>query len=619
MRQPIATRAVTAAVRSALLFMAGAALAQTPAEEPNPATETPARAPASPAEATAKPTSNDDVLKNWNQQTGSQAQLTRDESGESKLVWTLAPSVERYRNDIESPAGSPFAVTPLRSGEYQRFGVQSDLRWLRPDGGATHAQLMFNGSDDRSVLSRYSSQIANFQAGRSGQGWQLALGDVAVNFSPLGSTLGLRGFSGQSALGGLTLAAHTGAISESWEALANRTPLDNQPARLRPIRDVWGSKLEYRFEGGLRAFSTLQGFADRELASDANNPFFVMPRLDGNSATVGLGFEHDRWTVVTEYATSRWQERDQDLRNGDAAVLQVAYRLDKGTLRAGANNVHSTYASIAQTVPPGVKEFFVGGDMNVLTTLTIGADLRTADNTTPPIIYRFPPPPPTVPPSPLPPPLPPIPSSKTRADTLTLRANWQIAAVPGLSVNVNNMATRGKDAQQLDTTADNTMLGLMYATGQWNTGATLMWMETTTAASPLSASQMRGVQLMAGMNLMQFTAQGAPRYLLNTQVTANRQVQTLPALGFENRLNSIGLRVNGDWAGKTRVTLQLQQDTIESNTQKLTTRLWQLEAGYSFTPQLAAKLYTRGAQRNRGAPGIAVDENVNGVGVEGRF
>jgi hypothetical protein len=219
----------------------------------------------------------------------------------------------------------------------------------------------------------------------------------------------------------------------------------------------------------------------------------------------------------------------------------------------------------------------------------------------------------------LPPPLPPIPSSKTRADTLTLRANWQIAAVPGLSVNVNNMATRGKDAQQLDTTADNTMLGLMYATGQWNTGATLMWMETTAAASPLSASQMRGVQLMAGMNLMQFTAQGAPRYLLNTQVTANRQVQTLPALGFENRLNSIGLRVNGDWAGKTRVTLQLQQDTIESNTQKLTTRLWQLEAGYSFTPQLAAKLYTRGAQRNRGAPGIAVDENVNGVGVEGRF
>jgi hypothetical protein len=613
MRQPIATRAVTAAVRSALLFMAGAALAQTPPEEPKPVTETPAPALASPN------TSNEDVLKNWNQQTGSQGQLTKDESGETKLMWTLAPTFERYSNDITTSNASPFPVTPLRSGEFQRFGMQGDLRWLRPDGGATHAQLMFNGSDDRSVLSRYSSQIANFQAGRSGQGWQLALGDVAVNFSPLGSTLGLRGFSGQSALGGLTLAAHTGAISESWEELANRTPLDNQPARLRPIRDVWGSKLEYRFEGGLRAFSTLQGFADREPASDANNPFFVMPRLDGNSATVGLGFEHDRWTVVTEYATSRWQERDQDLRNGDAAVLQIAYRLDKGTLRAGANNVHSTYASIAQTVPPGVKEFFVGGDMNVLTTLTIGADLRTADNTTPPIIYRFPPPPPTVPPSPLPPPLPPIPSSKTRADTLTLRANWQIAAVPGLSVNVNNMATRGKDAQQLDTTADNTMLGLMYATGQWNTGATLMWMETTTAASPLSASQMRGVQLMAGMNLMQFTAQGAPRYLLNTQVTANRQVQTLPALGFENRLNSIGLRVNGDLAGKTRVTLQLQQDTIESNTQKLTTRLWQLEAGYSFTPQLAAKLYTRGAQRNRGAPGIAVDENVNGVGVEGRF
>lgn len=616
MRQPFGTRAATAAVRSALLFMTGAALAQAPSEQPKAETETPP--PASPSEPPATPTSNDDVLKNWNQQTGSQAQLTRDESGESKLVWTLAPSVERYRNDIESAAGSPFAVTPLRSGEYQRFGVQSDLRWLRPDGGATHAQLMFNGSDDRSVLSRYSSQIANFQAGRSGQGWQLALGDVAVNFSPLGSTLGLRGFSGQSALGGLTLAAHAGAISESWEALANRTPLDNQPARLRPIRDVWGSKLEYRFDGGWRTFTTVQGFADRELASNpagASNPFFVMPRLDGNSATVGVGFERDRWTVVTEYATSRWQERDQDLRHGDAAVLQVAYRLDKGSLRAGANNVHATYSSIAQTVPPGVKEFFVDGDVNLRPALTVGANLRTADNTTPPIIYRFAPPPPTQPPSPLPP----IPSTKTSADTLTLRAHWQIAAVPGLSVNANNMTTRGKDAQRMETTADNTMLGLMYATGKWNTGATLMRMETTAAASPQSASQMRGVQWMAGLNLMQFTAQGAPRHTLNTQLIGNRQVQSLPALGFENRMNSIALRVNSDWAGKTRVALQLQQDTIGSSAQKLTTRLWQLEARYSFTPQLAARLYARGAQRNRGVPAFAVDENVNGVGIEGRF
>jgi hypothetical protein len=95
------------------------------------------------------------------------------------------------------------------------------------------------------VLSQNRYQVNNLQLGRAGEGYMLALGDIAPNFSSLSSSLGARGLYGQRQFADMTVYGFTGMVAESWETLDNRIP------RSQYLKDVHGIKLEKAFGSSL--------------------------------------------------------------------------------------------------------------------------------------------------------------------------------------------------------------------------------------------------------------------------------------------------------------------------------------------------------------------------------
>jgi hypothetical protein len=569
----------------------------------------------------AKGQSNDSLLQQWNQQTGAQGTLNKGVDG-TQLQWTVNANADLYRNRILSDAPNTYQLTPLRDGSFYRFDLHSDMRWLRADGAATHLQALFQGSDDRAVLSQHVSQLQNFQAGHAGPGYQLLLGDVAASFSPLGSTLGLRGLLGTTTLGKrFGLSAHAGVVSESWEALINRTPraseFEGAPppmARTRYLRDVWGTKLEYGFDGGWRAFTSVQGYADRADSLGAAAEFASLRPADGSAVTGGLAYQHDAWEVLAEWAAGSSRELDQPRRSGSGFVVDGSYRLAQGFLRAGYHNVEPTFSSLAQTVQPGIHEGYVGADWAPSPRWTLGIDLRLAEQETAPIVYV---PPAADPPLPA---FPEIPATRTRSASVNARASLNLHEwLPGASVNLMTMEMRGRDAQDFDTETRHFGAGVQYAQQLYNFGLNYTRGESGSDASVYAASTSDGAQLVFGLNFVALDMNGRVRHAVQVLTTVQSQTQRQPATGDRNESTSYALRVNGEWEGKRRLALLAQQDIIDSPIGRLTSTAWNLEAGWALWTSINAKLYTRAVLRNRGFPALAVDEQVHGVGIEGRF
>ena len=552
---------------------------------------------------------NEDALKAWQAASGSQIvpDVVKTPDGESKLEWRSTLAVDTYNNDIKpppAPPGSPPFATPLNTGNFAKTVFATNIRLIEPGGQVNFAQFTLAASNDRSVVSRYPNQLNSLQVGRTGQGYQLGAGDTAISFSQLGTTLGLRGLNVQQQLGDWTFSGYGGTVSDSWEALYNRTPLDNSPARSRFTRRVLGTKIEYALATGLKAFATVQGYSDN--VESLNTERISQQPTDARSLSTGLSYQDGPWTVASEVALSKFDERYQLARKGDAILVDGTYRQTSWSLRGGYHDIDPKFVSLSQSVPPGIKESYVGGDWTAAAWVTLGVDYRNAASRTAGLILLAPPADPALPP--------PFPVMATSALTrsLTSRANINFgAAFPGLALSLSNTANRGQDAQQHVNRNLNSNAALSYSSSSWSGNVSFLAGKFANNGNPQGDSTSSGLQAQLGRN---YAGDIIP-WSIGWSLTAGEQIQKLTFVGTETKSRSHGLMLNGQRAEWAQFTLTYQGSSITQTTggPDLITRSVQLDVVKQFGQANSFKAYLRGSHRNVGDVALRTDDRVVGM------
>ena len=552
---------------------------------------------------------NEDALKAWQAASGSQIvpDVVKTPDGESKLEWRSTLAVDTYNNDIKpppAPLGSPPFATPLNTGNFAKTVFATNIRLIEPGGQVNFAQFTLAASNDRSVVSRYPNQLNSLQVGRTGQGYQIGAGDTAISFSQLGTTLGLRGLNVQQQLGDWTFSGYGGTVSDSWEALYNRTPLDNSPARSRFTRRVLGTKIEYSLAMGLKAFATVQGYSDN--VESLNTERISQQPTDARSLSTGLSYQDGPWTVASEVALSKFDERYQLARKGDAIVVDGTYRQTSWSLRGGYHDIDPKFVSLSQSVPPGIKESYVGGDLTAAAWVTLGVDYRNAASRTAGLILLAPPADPALP-SPFP-----VMATSALTRSLTSRANINFgAAFPGLALSLSNTANRGQDVQQHVNRNLNSNAALSYSSSSWSGNVSFLAGKFANNGTPQGDSTSSGLQAQLGRN---YAGDIIP-WSIGWSLTAGEQIQKLTFVGTETKSRSHGLTLNGQRAEWAQFTLTYQGSSITQTTggPDLITRSVQLDVVKQFGQANSFKAYLRGSQRNVGDVALRTDERVVGM------
>ena len=594
---------------SALASTLAAAQATPPAEPTTP-----------PAGQAAPPADNAAALQAWQAAAGEGAtpQVVQQPDGSTRLEWKGNVVVDAYRNDITTPPSAPGAppfATPLRSGDFGKGLFSTDLRFVTPEGVVTYAQGSLLASNDRAVLTRYSSQLTTLQAGRIAPGQQILAGDVAPQFSTLGTMLGIRGLSVVQQLDSWQLSGQAGVLAESWEALANRTPVDGTPARTRYLRDVYGAKAEKAFIPEFKIFATGQGFRDRAGSLPTAQQF--MQPAEGSSASTGFTWQKDNAQLVGEIAGSRYEERHQDQRDGTAKVIDGQWRFAEWNLRGGWHDIDANYVSLSQVVPPGVKEIYGGGDWNAKTWLQLALDVRNATMRTPSIIFK-PPVDPLAPIDPAAPPVAPLPApgTTTKSRSVTPRATVNFGPdYPGWNASLQDMEIEGTDGTGQKNRSSNWSVALNYASPVWMGNATMGGGRMRNEAFQTGDSRTRAYQLMVGAQHVDPAPSGTPLWAVNWNLTAQQQTQELTFTGGEMRLRNLMLTLGAqriDW-GQLNLVLGEAVMTQPTGGPDLTTTTVQLEAIRPLSGQNFVKAYIRDIHRNKGDPNLRTDELTYGL------
>jgi hypothetical protein len=553
---------------------------------------------------------NADALRIWRQQSGSVVELTPGPDGSTKIEFHGGITTDLYHNSIQTPAGASTLYSPLQSGTFFKVVSQGDLRETSTQGSVTYAQATITKSDDRSVLSHYNSQLSNFQLGHTDLDYQMMFGDVAVNFSQLSSSLGLRGFSGVKQLDTYTLSGHMGVITESWESLMDKGTLDGSPARTRYSRDVYGLKLENTFSPNMKAYLTTQKYNDQEGSLTAGS--FMLP-ANAHSTTTGFTYQEGQFSVNGESAVSRYGEKDQTMRRGHATVLDSTYRMESIGWRTGFHDLSASYASLSQMVQPGIKEGYVGLDWTTTTWLTLGTEYRNSKQRTPSYTLV------TAQTSTS------IVGTTTSLQALTSRANINFGPdLPGWGLALQDTHGVGTDAQGLATSNSNLLFSLNYNSQTWNGMASVGNGRVKNESNPQSDTASKTWQLQLGRQITNGNNESAATWSANTSITAGRQEQDLINLGTSTISTSYGLV----FALQRVRSLQFNSSITDNITTQTTggpnlkSRAVQLEGVVPFGAPMPsglvpgnAKMYLRDNIRNFGDATLRTSESVLGLQV----
>jgi hypothetical protein len=314
---------------------------------------------------------NSQVLAAWQQNSGGGAapQLVEQEGGTTVLQWQGGVVLDWYRN---SSSGGHL-LTPQRSESFYRAQAHGDLRGTAPGGAVSYLQFAGSHSDDPAVLSHApGGQIDSLQMGRTGANYHLAMGDVAVNFSTLGSNLGLRGLMGQGLLGKTLVAGAAGFVTDGWNALGD------EAKRSRYLRQVFAAKVETPLAGGTRVFVTGQGYEDDAATLDDERTFLAA--ASQRSATAGFAWERGRFALQGEAGASRWQEEGQERQRDRAFIADAGWSQESIVLRFGHHDIGMHYASLTAHGGNGVQETYLNGSWMAASWLNLTADLRHSEN-----------------------------------------------------------------------------------------------------------------------------------------------------------------------------------------------------------------------------------------------
>jgi hypothetical protein len=535
---------------------------------------------------------NEQVLRSWQQQTG-QAFWAQD-SGQ--IEFHGATSLDIYSNQVRVPStGSTGTNTfsSLHNGDFARGLLQGDVRSTNAAQATTYVQGVLTSSNDRGMQPRYATQINNFQMGRTGVGYQMAFGDVAAGYSTLSSNLGLRGLLGSKELDKVTLSGFAGTVAESWEALSNRSALDGQAPRTRYLRDVFGTKGEYKLAAEWSAFATAQRFSDRVNTATPLASSVTLPALDGDAISVGAKYQTQVAQLAMEYARSSSKNAISGANaKGDALVLDGSYRWQSFGLRAGFHDLEPEFVSLAQSVAPGIRETYAGGDWQITPQLTWSIDLRDS-------ITRIA-----------------TTGQRSELDSQNNRLTYNLTNIPGLSLNLSDTRNQGQDGLGNQQRNDLSQAGVNYGGQVWTANLSAGAGRVRNPQSPAADGTSRQWQAALGRHFSDASLETQANYQLLVQGTASSQRQKFAATGADATSNALGLNVSLQTTryGALSAQWQRQQNTQPiAGAPDLYSSLFNLDWARQITESWSFKAFARVNRRNHGDANLRVDERSLGV------
>lgn len=513
------------------------------------------------------------VLQAWQAQTGQRAEL--DDRG--VVEFRGKTGIDFYRNEVSVQAGNADTLSGLDTGTHHRLSAQFDWRHTIPDERLTYVQTGLEHTDDRGLQPRFATRVATLQTGIAGVAHRLALGDVAVNFSNLGTNQGIRGLWGDYADENWAATYYAGTVAENWEALAGRSPRMGGAANLLPLRDVMGVKVERTLTDKSGGFVTLQRYRDRkgELPQAA--------LFSGLSTSAGLRYAGEATQAALEWAYSTQDDRQRGRSaHGDALQASVAHRVGPLALRGGYNDIDPEFRTLAQAIAPGVQEWFAGGDWTVSPQLAYSLDWRDAKTRTQVAGLV----------------------TSSTLGLLTQRLNYRFSDWPGLSLGLSHQDSRNRAAGGTNRTR--TLQGTLGLTRpEWNGQLVLGQTESCAAAcTEQTLWQLAGGRVVSGAAGRSLSGQAALGQTFTQAGAAPRQRQDQAGfnLGYTHERW-------GQWA----LALQWQTLSGSAGIAKLASHGYGLDWSLPAGEALSLKSYIKRQQRYRNDATRTVEENVAGI------
>ena len=534
--------------------------------------------------------SNEAAAQAWQQANvgASSPVLVPQEDGSTKIEWHGGVSVDGYVNSISSASGS--FGSPLKSGHFFKAQIQSDLRGLTPSGDVNYFQFGLTQTNDRSVLSLFPRQINNIQLGRSGNGYLVAAGDVAPNFSSLSSSLGVRGLIGQKQIDNTIFSGYAGYVVPSWEMLEGKVP------RTQIVREVEGIKLEQNFNENFKVYATGQYGSD-----DADSPDVAgLAPSKVYAGTVGFQYAIDSYQISGETASSHFNQQGEGTRSGNASIIDATWRGKTLSLRTGYHNLEADFVSLSQAATPGIRESYIGADWTAATWVVFGADLRNSKSMTRQTLFSV--------------------SQVTDTDSGSLHANINFGEnFPGWGGTLQQSVSNSRDPQNMLSRNQQSSIGLNYSATQWNTSVAYSLGKVRNKASATYDSDTSTWQATIGRNFSNADGLTSQTWNISTNLNASIQEQDLLS-GSETRAFTSSFTMSGQRNGWGSVNLVLSKGfTTRPSQSALRMEAIQLDATCPINTKAGVKLYLRDARNNIDDPALAAEEKVAGMQLSYNF
>lgn len=534
---------------------------------------------------------NSQVLQGWQQaQGGAAPQLVEQAGGGTTIQWQGGISLDVYRNDSSGGSGSS-TTTPLRDGNFYKLQAQGDLRETDPAGAVSYLQFSASHTDDRGVISHApGGQLNSLQMGRAGEGYLVALGDVAANFSSLGTNIGLRGIMGQRLIGQTLLSATAGIQSESWEALAD--VID----RTTYLRRVYAAKVETPLAEGGKLYATVQGYDDD--AGSLSSGGTTLAPATSRSVTAGFAYQAGRFNVQGEAGASRWQEDGQGKKNDRAVIVDAGWTFESASLRAGYHDIGKHYASLSAQGGNGIREAYLNGNWAAANWLNLNADLRHSENDLAAT------PPPTIPPTP-------ATANAAENDALAVTAAITFGPEhPAWSLLLSHTLSDGENGDGSGNRNQGYGATVSYGGQNWNSSLAYNLTEVENGGAAASNGETGAWVWSLGRSWI------GEAWSLGLNFAASLQEQELDT-GNGPRTTTWQLGLTGQYTGWGSLTASyLHGDTEQSGSGTLEQRGWQLEASHPFKGQNAVKFYYRDNQVTGSTATPSADYNEQTVGLQ---
>jgi hypothetical protein len=536
--------------------------------------------------------SNDAVLTQWGRMTGTEPpELAPSENGDTRLIWSANGSIDLYSRSIEGGE----LLTPYADGSFYIINANADIRQIGADDSVTWLQLDVTASNDRAFLFD-AWQMNTLQYGRSGPGYQMAIGDVAVVYSTLGANTALRGIFAQRSFGDTSFSASAGVMADSWGAVFDRNK------RFQFLRNSAAVKVERPLMPGTSVFVTAQGYSD---ASDSLPEHLqsVLP-ASARSGTAGFDFTRGVFSLQGEVAVSRFREEGGPWQDSGAAVADATWQWEKLTVRAGHHEFGRSFASLSSAALPGLQESYVNGSWSANPWVSLTADFRASRNRN----ATMEPPPSIAPEGGLLQDLvlAPIPASTQAA---TVQANVTIPQVEGLSALLVASASRGSNSDGGRNNLDSHGATLTYQRSGWTLSGGYQQAHAFNAAIADSNGRTRTWTASVGRawsDASGLTSAGAT-------LLTNRQRQDLDG-GGRVTFNSATLDLSAQHARWGSVSASYTEGWgTDAFSQPLRQRAARLEGQRALGKRGVLKIYAAQSDNFIGLPGIAYREQVVGL------